>query len=335
MLGETIKDFTITGQLGRGGMGEVFVAEQRIVKTKVAIKMLQPQISAEKAHVDRFFNEAIAVSKIKHAGIVKIFDVGFHEGRAYLVMEFLDGETLSSRLRQGVPFAKALDLARQVTSILDATHAAGIIHRDLKPDNVFVVSDAELGERVRILDFGIAKLGDVQATAASMSMGTPAYMPPELWKDAATSGPATDVYALGCVLFELCCGRPPFIVTAVSEACGRHLSEIPPRVRSLRPELPAALDDLIAAMLEKEQPARPTTKAIAAALAAMSTVGISATLPQGPSMAAATPSTPAPIVPGTAVGHASSRPAPPTSTADATPASIASSVPPDSSITQR
>ncbi len=297
MIGETIKDFTITGQLGRGGMGDVFVAEQRLIKTRVAIKMLQPQISADKAHVDRFFNEAIAVSKIKHAGIVKIFDVGFHLGRAYLVMELLEGEPLSARLQRGLPFEATITIARQIVSVLDATHAAGIVHRDLKPDNIFLVSDAELGERVRILDFGIAKLVDVKATSASMSMGTPAYMPPELWKDAATSDAATDVYALGCVLFELCTGRPPFIVTAVAEACGRHLSEIPPRVRSLRAELPAALDDLIVAMLEKDQAARPSTKAIASVLSSISLVGVGATMPQGPAPAP----TPSPIVHGTAM----------------------------------
>jgi tRNA A-37 threonylcarbamoyl transferase component Bud32/tetratricopeptide (TPR) repeat protein len=313
VIGETIKDFTITAQLGRGGMGEVYAAEQRIVKTKVAIKMLQPQISAEKAHVDRFFNEAIAVSKIRHAGIVKIFDVGHHAGRAYLVMEYLEGEPLSARLRKGLGFETAIAIARQITSILDATHAAGITHRDLKPDNVFLVPDAELGERVRILDFGIAKLGDVQATAAQMSMGTPAYMPPELWQDAASSGPATDVYALGCVLFELCTGRPPFIVTAVSDACGRHLTEVPPRIRTLRPELPAALDDLIARMLEKAQDARPSTKAIAAALSTITTSGIAATLPHGPAISPSKGSTPAPMSPtppiATALGHGSGGPA--------------------------
>ena len=101
VIGETIKDFKLTVRLGKGGMGEVWVAEQQIIKTKVAIKLLHREISTDKEQVDRFFNEAIAVSKIKHAGIVKIYDVGFHaQGQAYLIMELLEGEALSARIRR-------------------------------------------------------------------------------------------------------------------------------------------------------------------------------------------------------------------------------------------
>src|SRR5262249_49417670 len=150
------------GRLGAGGMGEVFLAEQPTIDTKVAIKLLRSDISKDKDHVQRFFNEARAVGKIKHAGTVKIFEGGVHtSGRAYLIMEFLDGETLTSRIRRSGRLALGTisDLGRQVASILAATQAVGITHRDLKPDNIFIVSDTELasGERVKILDFGIAK----------------------------------------------------------------------------------------------------------------------------------------------------------------------------------
>src|SRR5258706_15248650 len=134
-------------------MGEVFLAEQTSIGTKVAIKMLRSEVSSDTDHVQRFFNEARAVSRIQHAGIVKIFDVGHHGDQAYLIMEYLEGETLAARLaRVGrLPIAELGDIGRQIASVLDATHSAGITHRDLKPDNIFIVADREQprGERVK------------------------------------------------------------------------------------------------------------------------------------------------------------------------------------------
>lgn len=299
MIGETIEGFTITAQLGRGGTSEVFVAEQEHGKTsevfvagaklgkQVAIKMLLAEVSDE-SRVRRVLADAIAAGRIEHAGIVKIFHAGFHRGRAYLIMEFLDGEPLARRLRRELPFADAMGIARQITSVLDAAHAAGITHRGLKPTNIYLVPDAEIGERVRIVDFGIAKLGDAKpgdakpgdAKPVATPIGTPAYMAPELWNDAANAGPHTDVYALGCVLFELCCTRPPFPVIAMSEARGKHLDEMPPRLRSIRPDIPQALDELVAKMLEKAPADRPATKHIAAVLASLSTAGVGPTVPR-------------------------------------------------------
>jgi len=174
-----IGNFRIVSQLGVGGMGEVFLGVHAAIGTKVAIKMLLPHISQNHEHVQRFFNEAIAVSKIQHAGIAKIFDVGFHAQRAYLVMEFLEGESLAARIRRcgKLPLGEVADIGKQIASVLDAVHKAGITHRDLKPDNIFVVPDSELprGERVKILDFGIAKLFATESgsenTAAGMIVG--------------------------------------------------------------------------------------------------------------------------------------------------------------------
>ena len=225
MLGETIGNFQIVRQIGRGGMGEVWVAEHKEIKTKVAIKVLLPHVSAEKQQVQRFFNEAIAVSKIKHSGIAKIFDVGYHaNGQAYLVMEFLEGETLSSRIsRSGrLSLGQVCDVGRQIAGVLDATHAEGITHRDLKPDNAFLVRDAELatGERVKLLDFGIAKLSGTSGglTGTAGSMGTPSYMSPEQWQNSAKVDHRADAYSLGCVLFEMVCGRPPFVADSIGES---------------------------------------------------------------------------------------------------------------------
>jgi serine/threonine protein kinase len=272
VLGEIIKDFKITARLGRGGMGEVYAATHQLLQTSVAIKLLHEDISKDQTHVQRFFNEALAASKIKHAGIVKIFDAGFHERRAFMIMELLDGESLAARLRRShpVPLDELIDLGAQLAGVLEATHAAGIIHRDLKPDNVFLVPDAELsrGVRVKVLDFGIAKLApgaETDATAlttSNTSMGTPSYMAPELWSDAASADARTDVYALGCVLFEIGCGRPPFVAASIGEACNKHMHEVPPRVRTLAPALPAELDDLVARMLAKPAAERPSMRAI-------------------------------------------------------------------------
>src|SRR5689334_2922050 len=144
MIGETIKDFRITGRLGKGGMGEVWMAEQQIVKTRVAIKLLIGELSKDQQLVQRFFNEAIAVSRVKHAGIVKIHDVGFHDETAFLIMELLEGETLASRIRgsERLSLGQVGEVGRQIANILEATHAAHITHRDLKPENIFLVQDA-------------------------------------------------------------------------------------------------------------------------------------------------------------------------------------------------
>ena len=274
VIGEIVGNFRIVRRLGRGGMGEVFLAEQQKIGTKVAIKVLLPELSADKAHVDRFFNEALAVSRIKHAGIVKIFDVGFHDnnGSAYLVMEFLDGESLAGRItRTGrLSLAAICDVGRQIASILEATHAEGVTHRDLKPDNVFLVPDAELAsrERVKILDFGIAKLTGTLAGGSPKTMGvmgTPGYMAPEQWGDSAKVDWRADVYSLGCLAFEMACGRPPFVAQTFPEAYAKHLTEPPPPARSLVADLPAELEALLDHLLAKQPQDRPASMAEIAA----------------------------------------------------------------------
>jgi serine/threonine protein kinase len=273
VIGETVGNFEIISALGKGGMGAVYLAQQKSIKTKVAIKVLQGDISTNTTHVQRFFNEAVAVSQIHHSGIVKIFDVGFHSGgQAYLVMEYLQGETLTSRIksRTRLGIGMVADFGRQIASVLDATHNAGITHRDLKPDNIYLVRDAELvnGERVKILDFGIAKLavpagptgGPRMTSLNASSIGTPNYMSPEQWHSLAEADWRTDAYALGCVAFEMACGRPPFIGESMTDVCAQHLGEPPPVPSKLVPGLPPALDHLIARLLEKEPEARPSLR---------------------------------------------------------------------------
>src|SRR5689334_11349768 len=240
-------------------MGEVFVAEHTTIKTRVAIKVLHAQVSANTDSVQRFFNEARAVARIQHAGIAKIYDVGFHTNqRAYLIMEYLEGETLAGRLRRTKRISPrhSAEIARQIASILDATHHAGIIHRDLKPENVFLVRDRELpsGERVRLLDFGIAKLADTVASSPTTvgAIGTPTYMAPEQWSDSSRVDWRADVYSLGCIVYEMVAGRPPFASSSIAEACAKHLHETPQPIRAYAPEVPIAIDTLTLRLLAKD-----------------------------------------------------------------------------------
>jgi serine/threonine-protein kinase len=258
VIGETIGNFRLVERLGRGGMGEVYRAEHKDLQTPVAVKLLNDDISENHDHVQRFFNEARIVSKIKHAGTVKIFDSGFHKHQAYLIMELLEGESLAGRLERGaLPVDQLLDVARQIASVLEATHRQGVIHRDLKPDNIYLVHDDERasGERVKVLDFGIAKLSGTMSAASpktSGTMGTPAYMAPEQWSDSSQVDWRADAYSLGCVMFEMACGRPPFIAATIPEAYTKHAHTQPPDPRSITPSLPAELAELILRLLAKD-----------------------------------------------------------------------------------
>ena len=277
LVGEVIGNFELVGRLGKGATGDVWLAEHTRIKTKVAIKLLRPELSTDHERIQRLFNEAIAVSKIKHVGITRIFDVGFTpRGEAYLVMELLEGESLADRVVRTGPLALAevADIGMQIASVLDATHVAGITHRDLKPDNIFVVPDGELasGQRVKVLDFGIAKLGAEQAgglTATDGSMGTPMYMAPEQWRSAAAVDGRADAYSFGCLVFEIACGRPPFLARSIGDACSQHLHDPPPAASALVPELPAALDELLACLLSKDPALRPSMREAGRVLAVL------------------------------------------------------------------
>ncbi len=226
-----------------------------------ALKVLHPSYSARPEIVTRFFNEARAASMIADPGIVQIFDFGYHtDGSAFIVMELLDGEPLDSRLRRLGRFspADALLILRQVATSLGAAHACGIVHRDLKPENMFLVRDPEVagGERAKLLDFGIAKLSnDLEAgvkTQTSAMMGTPTYMSPEQCRGAGAVDQRSDVYALGCVLYTLIVGEPPFIADGVGEIIAMHLREPAPRAATKAPWIALDLDAVIARCLEKD-----------------------------------------------------------------------------------
>ena len=266
MIGETVGSYKILEKVGEGGMGVVYRAEHTMIGRVAAIKVLLPEFSTQPNIVKRFFNEARAATAIKHPGIVDVFDYGHHaDGSAYIIMEMLEGEPLSQRLaRLGkLPVDLAVGIVSQIASALEAAHAKGIVHRDLKPDNVFLVPDplVPLGERVKLLDFGIAKLagelrGELEATRAGAVLGTPQYMAPEQCLGLQEVDHRADMYALGCLLFHLLCGRPPFVSEGFGSISIEHMRSTPPSPRKLEPSIPEALEKTMLRLLEKAPTAR-------------------------------------------------------------------------------
>ncbi len=266
VLGERFGSFKALARLGEGSMGEVYLAEHQRIARRAAIKVLSPERTRDADAVRRLFVEARAASMIRHPGIVEIYDCDVHRnGRAYIVMEYLEGETLAKRLERAGAFTwpVACRIARRVSDAIGAAHRAGIVHRDVKPDNVLLLSDADwpTASDVKVLDFGLAKLlaGNfvgVAGTVEGSLVGSPTYMSPEQCRGEPADH-RCDIYALGCVLFELVAGRPPFIDTRVRDVLEAHIVRQPPQLASLAPDVPAWLLRLIARMLAKDPQQRP------------------------------------------------------------------------------
>ncbi len=259
MIGATVGSYRITDEISVGGMGTVYRAEHTLIGRIAAVKILHPELSGSRDIVNRFFNEAKATTTIKHPGIVEVFDFGYMpSGHAFLVMEFLEGTPLAQRIKNRgiVHEAEAALIMRGVCSALAAAHAKGIVHRDLKPDNIFVVPDADspLGERTKILDFGIAKLTDVglagSATKTGAVMGTPTYMSPEQCSGRGTVDLRADLYSIGCMLYELVAGRPPFVNAGAGELLGSHLY-VEPDPLSKHAQVSPEMERLVMSLLQK------------------------------------------------------------------------------------
>ncbi len=264
VIGETVGNYRITDLLSKGGMGVVYTAEHVHIGRRAAVKVLLPSISEKPDVLPRFFAEARATAAIGHPGIVEIFDFGrLENGNAYLIMELLDGVPLAKRLSVPMAADRALALMEHITSALAAAHAKGIVHRDLKPANIVLVADpgVRFGERTKLLDFGIAKLADNElgkeyATRTGTIMGTPAYMAPEQCRGASDVDHRADLYALGCILFHMLCGRPPFLGYGAGEIIGMQQFVPPLPPRSLNPEIPPEVEALVLRLLEKDPAAR-------------------------------------------------------------------------------
>ncbi len=267
-VGDTVGSFLLTDKIGAGGMGAVYLAQHKLIGRKAAVKVLLPELSTDPDITARFFNEAKAATAIQHPSIVGIFDFGHHEsGCAFIVMEYLDGESLAARLKkQGrLPLDHAFSITRQVAGALGAAHSKGIVHRDLKPDNVMLVPDPEVrpfGERAKVLDFGIAKLisaggGMGNKTRTGSVIGTPAYMSPEQCKGTGGIDQRADIYSLGCMLYEFLTGRTPFVSDGFGELIAAHIYSEPAPPSRIEPSIPPPLDALIMKMLAKNADDRP------------------------------------------------------------------------------
>ncbi|HXT99835.1 MAG TPA: serine/threonine-protein kinase [Polyangia bacterium] len=314
MIGETVNNYKVSELLGEGGMGAVYLAEHPFMGRKAAIKVLRREFAEDRALVERFMNEARAANAIRHPNIIDIIDVGrMPSGIPYLMMEFLEGESLASRLRRGtLPIPEALDVILQTASALAAAHTKGIVHRDLKPDNLYLVPDeaAPGGIRVKVLDFGIAKLrddlsGGMAKTQAGALMGTPPYMSPEQCRGITDAiDHRTDVYAMGIILYEMLCGAPPFMSEGWGDVVLAHLTKPPPSPRMRNATIPESLELVIMKALAKEPTERFSTAAdLRSALRAMmggvatfppratDTLSAMQTIPRGASLPAKTPTT--------------------------------------------
>jgi serine/threonine-protein kinase len=266
MEGQLIGQYRVTGLLGQGGMGAVYSARHTLLDRPAAVKVLLPEPSKDKEIVTRFINEARAATAIRHPGIVEIYEFGrTSDGVAFIVMEHLQGETLGARRRRGpMRWSTSLALARQIAGALAAAHAKGIVHRDLKPANIFLVPDPEVpgGERIKLLDFGIARLAGSpecpNMTRAGAVIGTPTYMAPEQGRGVAIDA-RVDLYALGCILFELCTGQPPFVAADYLDILIAHRQQPPPTIASLASGVPQEIEALVQRLLAKSPADRVQT----------------------------------------------------------------------------
>jgi len=268
MIGKTVSHYRIVEKLGGGGMGVVYRAEDTHLGRDVALKFLPPELTRDREARERFTLEARAASGLDHRNICTIHDIDeADDGQLFIAMAFYAGETLKTREDRGpVGIDEAVDLARQIAAGLERAHEGGIVHRDIKPANLMITGRGE----VKILDFGIAKLaGEAGLTRTGSTLGTLAYMSPEQVEGKGVS-PATDLWALGVVLYEMITGSLPFLGKSETETLAAILSREPEGAGAQCPEIPAELEALVLHLLAKDPADRPATaRAVAERLSAI------------------------------------------------------------------
>jgi serine/threonine protein kinase len=284
-----IGNYRVLREIGRGGMGAVYEAEHQRVKNRVAIKVLHPEYCRDPQIVARFRQEPMAANLPRHAGITHVIESEvLDDGTPYIVMEYLDGQSLRQRIRKarsGLPELSVVRFGKQVADALAAAHAKKIVHRDIKPENIMIVRDDAVagGERAKVLDFGIAVVAEehvmsssqnstqVQTSPFASLLGTATYMAPEQCQGIGRSpvDDKADVYALGVVLYELLTGRPPFQAPELVSVMHMHVTKEPEPVSAHRPEVRPELETLVMRMLGKAPDKRPTMREVSAELTAM------------------------------------------------------------------
>jgi serine/threonine protein kinase len=263
--------------LGQGGMGEVWEGIDNNLRRPVAVKVITLSLSADPVLVRRFQREAVIAASLQHPGITVVHDVGQHQGHPFMVMELLHGQDLCAMLGTapaGIAIGEAVSLITHAAQALSAAHAHGVVHRDLKPANLFMLS----GGQLKVCDFGIAHLAEATSvlTATGQFIGTPAYMSPEQWRGE-QAGASSDLYSLGCVLYALLTGKPPFPAHQAPHALmHQHLKVIAPGPRTLRLAVPPDLDKLTQELLAKDPADRPADADVVVARLQAIKAGLSA-----------------------------------------------------------
>lgn len=254
LLGKILGKYEIVDHLGYGGMAQVFKANHKILNRYVAVKILHPQFASDKEFVNMFIKEARSLANLRHPNIVQIHDIDIDDDLLYLVMEFINGESLKQKLirmqqsNRVVPLQQCIRLIQYVGGALSYAHKQEMVHRDVKPSNVLL----EQTGRVVLADFGLAKLeSDVSNTLTGIIRGTPAYMSPE--QGMGKSGESrSDIYSLGVMFYELSCGKLPFVAENPFAQILMHINEPPPPPSSIAREIPGNVEKVILKSIEKE-----------------------------------------------------------------------------------
>jgi serine/threonine-protein kinase len=246
--------YRIVELIGQGGIGRVYRARHVHMNLNVAVKILADDASADLDVKERFVREARAADMVRHENITEILDLGeTGEGMPYMIMELLQGVGLEILVgKSPFPMHRAINVMRQICSVLGPTHAMGIIHRDIKPENIFLIEKNGMTDFVKVLDFGVAHLAhEPGITREGIVLGTPAYIAPELCTGQKPTA-SSDLYALGCIGFEMLTGKPPFTGKSVFEVMSRQIEEEAPLLSTVIDEVPLELDNIIERLLRKE-----------------------------------------------------------------------------------
>jgi serine/threonine-protein kinase len=254
--GMRIGAWRVERELGRGGMATVYAVVHRRFGKRAALKLAHRKVLGPQFTPETFLREARIANLINHHGVAEVFATGTYDGRPYLAMERLAGRSLGARLDDGaLPRDEAFEILLELCDVLAAAHAAGVVHRDLKLDNVFLLDDGE-GRRIKLLDWGMARIAGEADPLRGLVAGTLAYVAPEQLRGDDVA-PAADVYALAVLAYLLLLGGAPFASRSELELIHKHLHDVPPRPRARWPEIPPALDALLVAMLAKQPELRP------------------------------------------------------------------------------